>query len=159
MKHTIAALILALTVFGGRPASAQTQPEADPGVRPTRLIDRAEVRVSRIELQPGAARRVHAHDDVVYHLWIPIEGTLEITIRNDAPVAGKAGQAFFMTRGTPHGFKNVGSAPAAVFEIFIKQTTAAANDDFIGALVEGLSAANPRAPGTDDQRVRRSVAR
>jgi quercetin dioxygenase-like cupin family protein len=152
MQHAIPAFILALTMVGGSAASAQQLPEADPGVRPTRLIDRAEVRVSRLDIQPGSVRRVHAHDDVVYHLWIPIEGTLELTVRNEPPVAGKPGQAFFMTRGTPHGFKNVGSTPAAVFEIFIKQTTTAASQDFLGALLQGLMA-------DADQRVTRSVAR
>ena len=103
---------------------AQAGAEADPGVRFTRLIDRAEVRVSRLELQPGAERRVHQHDDVEYHMWVPVEGQLEITIGNAAPVRAAAlGQAFYMTRGTPHGFKNVGSTPATALEIFVKQTT------------------------------------
>jgi quercetin dioxygenase-like cupin family protein len=142
MKLSLAvAGIVVLAMLGGRPLVAQQQTpaagEADPGVRPTRLIDRAEIRVSRVEVQPGAIRRVHTHDDVEYHLWIPIEGTLELTIGSDAPVVGKAGQAFFMKRGTPHGFKNVGTTPAAVFEIFVKQTKTA---DARG-LAEALAAA------------------
>ncbi len=108
----------------GRPAAAG---EADPGVRPTRLIDRDEIRVSRVELQPGAVRAVHAHDDVEYHVWTPVVGTLEITIGSDQPVAARAGQAFFMKRGTRHGFRNTGTAPAAVFEIFVKKATTAAD--------------------------------
>jgi quercetin dioxygenase-like cupin family protein len=107
-------------------AQNQPLPEADPGVRPTRLIDRAEVRVSRIDMQAGSTRRVHQHDDVEYHLWIPIEGQLQLTIGSAAPVAAAAGQAFFMKRGTAHGFKNVGTTPGAVFEIFIKQASTAA---------------------------------
>src|SRR5262245_51547794 len=104
MMRWVSAVAIAFTLVGPRFAAAQAQAvgEADPGVRPTRLIDRAEVRVSRIDIQPGAVRRVHAHDDVVYHLWIPIEGSLELSIRDDPPVTGKPGQAFFMTRGTPH---------------------------------------------------------
>ena len=47
-------------------------------------------------------------------------------MRGEAPVVGQAGQAFFMTRGTPHGFKNVGQTTAAVFEIFVKQSKGAA---------------------------------
>lgn len=145
MKSSVAlAGIVALASLGSGSGWAQQTPaaaaEADPGVRPTRLIDRAEVRVSRIEIQPGAIRRVHTHDDVEYHLWIPIEGTLELTIRNEAPVAGKAGQAFFMTRGTPHGFKNIGTTPAAVFEIFVKQSKAAEAGDGPGALALDLRA-------------------
>jgi hypothetical protein len=60
------AFIVAMGVVGQ--PTAQTQPaavgEADPGVRPIRLIDRAEIRVSRVEIQAGATRRVHQHDDV-----------------------------------------------------------------------------------------------
>jgi quercetin dioxygenase-like cupin family protein len=97
------------------------------------LIDRAEVRVSRVELQPGATRSVHRHDDVEYHLWIPIEGSLELTITGAPPAAAKPGQAFFMTRGTSHGFKNLETTPAAVFEIFIKQTARAADRDLVEA--------------------------
>ena len=103
---------------------AQTPGEAAPGVRPVRLIDRDEIRVSRVELQPGAVRAVHAHDDVEYHVWAPVTGTLEITIGTDKPVAAAPGQAFFMKRGTQHGFRNTGTAPAAVFEIFVKKSTA-----------------------------------
>jgi quercetin dioxygenase-like cupin family protein len=115
----------AAAAAAGASSQAQAGAEADPGVRFTRLIDRAEVRVSRLELQPGAERRVHQHDDVEYHLWVPLEGQLEITIGNAPPVRpAAAGQAFFMQRGTPHGFKNIGSTPATALEIFVKQTTA-----------------------------------
>ncbi len=94
-------------------ATSQAQGEADPGVRPFRLIDRDEIRVSRVELQPGAVRRVHVHDDVEYHVWTPVVGTLEVTIGNEPPRAAAPGQAFFMKKGTPHGFRNTGTTPAA----------------------------------------------
>ena len=115
-------LLIVSPVFAQAPAQ---QGEADPGVRPTRLIDRAEIRVSRVEIAAGATRRVHQHDDVIYHLWVPLEGTLQITIGTDAPVTAKAGQAFFMKKGTPHGFKNIGTTPGAAMEIFVKQTATA----------------------------------
>jgi quercetin dioxygenase-like cupin family protein len=124
-KAFLLALSATLTVL---PAAAQAPgPEADPGVRPTRLIDRAEIRVSRVELQGGAVRAVHAHDDVEYHVWVPLEGRLEITIASDAPAVAEPGQAFFMTRGTQHGFRNLGSSPAAVMEIFVKQSSVSAS--------------------------------
>ena len=123
------AVLALLTLLIVRPAFAQApaqqQGEADPGVRPTRLIDRAEIRVSRVEIAAGSTRRVHQHDDVVYHLWVPLEGSLQITIGSDAPVTATAGQAFFMKKGTPHGFKNIGTTPGAAMEIFVKQTTTA----------------------------------
>ena len=118
---------LALTFFSVLHASAQTRPSPDPGVTPIRQIDRAEVRVTRVELQPGAVRSVHQHDDVRFHLFIPVTGKLELTIGSAKPVEATPGQAFFMEKSTPHGFKNVGSTPAAVMEVFVKDsgTTAA----------------------------------
>jgi quercetin dioxygenase-like cupin family protein len=104
------------------PASAQNRPAPDPGVNPVRQIDRAEVRVTRVELQPGAVRSVHTHDDVRFHLFIPIEGKLELTIGSAKPVEALPGQAFFMERGTPHGFRNAGTTPAAVMEVFVKDS-------------------------------------
>lgn len=132
------AVVLALLAGG---VSAQQPGEADPGVRPVRLIDRDEIRVSRVELQPGAVRKVHAHDDVEYHVWAPVSGSLEITIGTDAPKAAASGQAFFMKKGTMHGFRNTGSTPAAVFEIFVKKSTTMAATDVereVATLLAGL---------------------
>lgn len=143
MRQYIAAVGIMLATLVGRSAAAQTPAagEADPGVRPTRMIDRAEVRVSRVEIRTGATRRVHAHDDVAYHLWIPVEGTLQVTIGAAPPMTAVPGRAFFLKRGTPHGFKNIGTTPGAALEIFVKQTTTAAGDqDLLGALAEELAA-------------------
>jgi len=133
MRAVVATLLLSLSLVNigagrapGQQPATQLPGEADPGVRPFRLIDRDEIRVSRVELQPGAVRRIHVHDDVEYHVWAPVVGTLEITVGNDAPKAATPGQAFFMKRGTPHGFRNTGTTPAAVFEIFVKKSTTTA---------------------------------
>ena len=122
-RRAIAAGVLALALWLPSPTAPQApaQGEADPGIRPTRLIDRAEVRVSRVEIQPGATRRVHTHNDVQFHLWVPMTGTLQLSIGSEAPVPAASGQAFFLKRGTPHGFKNVGTSPAAVLEVFVKE--------------------------------------
>jgi quercetin dioxygenase-like cupin family protein len=136
------ALLLALWLPSPAYAQAGAQPEADPGVKPNRLIDRAEVRVSRVELQAGATRSVHAHTDVHFHLWVPLTGTLEFTMGSDPPVAAASGQAFFLKRGTRHGFRNAGTTPAAVLEVFVKDDPAKAdrNLDAAGALALGLAA-------------------
>jgi quercetin dioxygenase-like cupin family protein len=136
MRTRAAAVLFGLSLCGTFAAPVSAQPstqtaagEADPGVRPIRLIDRDEIRVSRVELQPGAVRRVHAHDDVEYHVWAPVSGTLEITIGRAAPVTAAPGQAFFMKKGTPHSFRNIGTTPAAVFEIFVKKSATIASVD------------------------------
>jgi len=129
------ALLVAAPLMGQTPAPA----EPDPGVRLIRLINRPEIRVSRIELQSGAARAVHAHDEVEYHVWVPLEGRLEITIAPDGPVVAEPGQAFFMTRGTQHGFRNVGSGPAAVMEIFVQQSSVTASREAAEQLAQVMA--------------------
>lgn len=132
--HRIAAAIVLpvlLTVgatlqVSAQQGTAQPQPSPDPGVTPTRLIDRDEIRITRVELAAGAVRSAHTHDDVEYHVWVPVTGTFEITIEKTAPVKAASGQAFFMKKGTSHVFRNTGSAPAAVLEIFVKRGALAA---------------------------------
>lgn len=119
----VSALIVAVAVLYALPAVAQT-PGPNPGVTPIRQIDRAEVRVTRVELQPGAVRSVHTHDDVRFHLFIPITGKIELTMGSAKPIETTPGQAYFMEKGTPHGFRNLGSTPAAVMEVFVKDDAA-----------------------------------
>jgi quercetin dioxygenase-like cupin family protein len=96
------------------------RPNANPGVTPIRLMDRSDVRVLRVELQPGAVRSVHVHNDVRYHLFIPVSGQIELSIGSAEPVTAAPGQAYYMEKGTPHGFRNIGSSPAIVVEVFAK---------------------------------------
>ena len=116
-----------VVLIAGLPMWAQQK--GDPGINPTTIVDRAEVRIGRVEIQPGAIRSVHQHDDVRFHLFIPLAGTLQITIGSEKPVEAQPGQAFFIKGGTPHGFKNVGTGPARVIEVFVKPNTAAAQAD------------------------------
>jgi len=120
-------------------AQAPTSNNANQGVNPVRLMDRPEVRVSRVEVAPGAVRAVHTHDDVKFHLWIPISGKLEITIGSAKPVEAASGQAFFMEKGTPHGFRNIGSTPATVMEIFVKDGSATAGVDLQNTILAVLA--------------------
>jgi mannose-6-phosphate isomerase-like protein (cupin superfamily) len=112
MQYKAVVLLLAASL-----AIAQSP---DPGVTPVRLLDRPEIRVSRVEIQPGAVRSTHTHDDVKFHVWVALTGKLEVTIGTAKPVLATENQAFFMLKGTPHGFRNVGTTPGAVMEIFVK---------------------------------------
>jgi len=114
----LVAVVFSLSSNSQTPGRAGSSP--NPGVTPTRLMDRADVRVTRVELQPGAVRSVHVHNDVRYHLFIPVNGKLELTIGSANPVEAVPGQAYYMEKGTPHGFRNVGSSPAMVMEVFVK---------------------------------------
>jgi quercetin dioxygenase-like cupin family protein len=141
-------LLAAFAFFAAGPVAAQTPAQGgpDPGVRPTRLIERAEVRVSRVEIQPGAVRSVHAHNDVEYHLWVPLEERREVTIESGNPTIATPGQAFFLERGTLHGFRNVGTTLTAVLEVFGKQSEIAALSDELKELAMGMARGHSALP-------------
>jgi quercetin dioxygenase-like cupin family protein len=132
------ALLCALPAVAQAPAPAQ---KANPGVNPIRLMDRQEVRVTRVEIQPGGVRSIHTHDDVRFHLWIPVSGKLELTIGSAKPVEAVSGQAFFLAKGTQHGFKNVGNTTAAVIEVFVKDAASAAEVQSFGLALAALAKA------------------
>ena len=139
--YAIVSTISVALLYAGRVgAQAPAANNADKGVNPVRLMDRPEVRVSRVEVAPGAVRSVHTHDDVRFHLWIPISGKLEITIGSAKPVEAGSGQAFFMEKGTPHGFRNIGSTPATVMEIFVKEGSATAKVNVQDVVLAALAA-------------------
>ena len=129
MQRLTTAAVFVCAVLLAAFSWAQRAPAPDPGVAATRLINRDEIRISRVVLQPSAVRSVHAHNDVEYHAWIPLEGTFELTVGTNAPVAALPGQAFFFERGTMHGFRNVGDTEAAVMEVFVKDSGSNASRD------------------------------
>jgi mannose-6-phosphate isomerase-like protein (cupin superfamily) len=92
---------------------------ADPGVMFTTLMNRPEVRILRVEIQPGAVRRVHTHEDVTFHLLMPLTGPLQVTAGTET-VEAKVGQAYFMLKSMPHSFTNTGKTPVLVMETFVK---------------------------------------
>jgi mannose-6-phosphate isomerase-like protein (cupin superfamily) len=123
------------------PAPSQTPPnakDADKGYTPVRLWERPDVRATRVEIKANTIRAIHQHDDVKFHLFIPLKGTLQISIGSDKPVDAPVGQAFYIKGGTPHGFRNIGSTPGEVMEIFVKDGASTASLDALGALAAAL---------------------
>jgi quercetin dioxygenase-like cupin family protein len=108
---------------GGQGVGSQGDP--DPGVHFVVVVDNPHVRVLQVTLQPGAVRRPHVHNDVTFHMMVPVTGGLELTVEgqitNTVP-----GQAYYMVKGQQHGFTNKTAAPVQVIELFIKPPAAAA---------------------------------
>src|SRR5262245_58982687 len=52
----------------------------DPGVNFLNVVENPHVRVLQVTLQPGAVRRPHVHNDVTFHMLVPINGSLELTV-------------------------------------------------------------------------------
>ena len=118
-----AAVLFASSVRAQAPSPAQAGApvtrEADPGVFTTPVLDRAEVRASRLEVKPGGTRRAHQHDDVQFHLFIPVSGSIRLT-RNGEAIDSVVGQVYFLDKGTPHTFTNAGTTSASAVEVFVK---------------------------------------
>jgi quercetin dioxygenase-like cupin family protein len=114
-------------------------PAGDRGVSRAVLIDRPEIRVLRVEVEPGAIRNLHKHDDVQYHLFVVIAGNMEVLIGTDAPAKAPEGATLFFKPGTSHGFRNIGTGKAAAVEIFVRQSSIKAKQDAGHALAEALS--------------------
>jgi quercetin dioxygenase-like cupin family protein len=109
---------------GGQGVGATGTP--DPGVNFLVVVDNAHVRVLQVTLQPGAVRRNHVHNDVTFHMMVPVTGSLELTVEKDPVITAVPGQAYYMMKGQNHGFANKGSAPVQVIELFIKPDPGAA---------------------------------
>ncbi len=92
----------------------------DPGVNFLNVVENPHVRVLQVTLQPGAVRRPHVHNDVTFHMLVPITGSLELTVEKDPVITTVPGQAYYMVKGQTHGFTNKSSAPVQVIELFIK---------------------------------------
>ena len=120
----VAAVLFASLVRAQAPSPAQAGPpatrEVDPGVFNTSpIIDRAELRAGRLEIKPGGTRRVHQHDDVQFHLFIPLTGSVQLNIGTET-INAVAGQVYFINKGTPHGFKNASDSTSTAVEVFVK---------------------------------------
>ena len=96
-------------------------PEGGRGVSNAALLNQAEVRAVRVDVEPGGIRNRHSHDDVQFHLFIPISGTMSLEVGSDKPVDLGPWQAHFIKGSTQHGFRNTGASTATVMEVFVKK--------------------------------------
>lgn len=131
MGRLVAATVVGVVMWGFVSAVAQSPGagaiEMKPiaatsghGITNAPLIDRAEVRVLRVDVGPGGVRNVHTHDDVRFHLFIPISGTVRLQVGAEAPADVRPWQATYIPGGTRHGFTGIGGAPVTVMEVFVK---------------------------------------
>ncbi len=103
---------------GGQKVGTTGNP--DPGVNFLNVVENPHVRVLQVTLQPGAVRRPHVHNDVTFHMLVPITGSLELTVEKNPIVTTVPGQAYYMTKGQTHTFANKTGAAVQVIELFIK---------------------------------------
>jgi len=101
-----------------------------PGVSPTTIMDQADVRVARVQLEAGATRPSHVHNEGPFHMVIPISGPLQVFFGPEGKEETETlapGQVHYFKSNTPHGFKNPNSTPVTFMEIFVKNAGRAGN--------------------------------
>ena len=121
------ALLLAFSFFAPN-ATAQAvggaekaRPVAgDPGISSMVVMDQPQFRVLRDYAEPGAARRMHSHDDATWHVFTLVTGQLLLTIEGESPVEVTQGQVANLKGGAKHTFTNTGTVTATIVEVFGK---------------------------------------
>ena len=90
------------------------------GVSNAVLRDQPEVRALRVRVESGGARVIHSHDDVKFHLFVPIKGPMTLDLEGGQSVEVPPWQPYYMNAGTLHGFRNILASPVDIMEIFVK---------------------------------------
>ncbi len=122
---TLATMLQPVCVIGQIATGDRSTPlrplagEGNVGVSNATLLDQ-EARILRVLVEAGATRVMHQHDDVQYHLFIPITGPMELRLADGKSVEVKPWQPYLMKRGTLHGFHNNGSSAVEILEVFVK---------------------------------------
>ncbi len=123
------------------------------------VVENPHVRVLQVTLQPGAVRRPHVHNDVTFHMLVPVTGSLELTVEKDPVVTTVPGQAYYMVKGQTHSFTNKSAAAVQVIELFIKPDPAtAAADAGRGASDRRPGARNTAGQVTNNENRKRNKA-
>jgi mannose-6-phosphate isomerase-like protein (cupin superfamily) len=118
----VVALVAQTTVVVGdrstplRPVAAA----GNVGISNAVLRDQGDVRALRVVVEPGGTRVMHAHDDVKFHLFVPISGQMTLNLEGAPSVVVPPWQPYYMKVGTRHGFQNTGTSPVEIMEVFVK---------------------------------------
>ena len=90
------------------------------GISNAVLRDQPEIRVIRVQVEPAGTRAMHAHNDVKFHMFIPISGPMKLDFDSGQSVDVPAWQPYYMKAGTQHGFHNTSSGAVEIMEVFVK---------------------------------------
>jgi quercetin dioxygenase-like cupin family protein len=90
------------------------------GISNAVLRDQPEVRVIRVQVEAGGTRAMHAHNDVKFHMFIPISGPMTLDLDGGQSVDVPPWQPYYMKTSTQHGFHNAGSSAVEIMEVFVK---------------------------------------
>ena len=84
------------------------------------LRDQSDIRIIRVVVEAGGKRAMHAHNDVKFHLFVPVSGPMVVDLDGGQSANVPAWQPYYMKAGTQHGFHNTGTSAVEIMEIFVK---------------------------------------
>ena len=144
MKTTTTVLLF--LALASAPAVAQQAPSAQPQRQPvtvTTILQRPEVRVIRVAIQPNSTRTAHAHADALFHLFMPLDGTIDLGIEGEPSERLGPWQAHFFKGGTTHAFTNTSASAVQWLEVFVQKTATSADLDVGQALALAMASLSP----------------
>jgi quercetin dioxygenase-like cupin family protein len=118
-----ARLIAAAVLVAGSGLALQLAQAQQSGIGRTEVLRHdlgekgREIIQVRVDFAPGAAFGMHTHpgEEIAYVL----EGSLEYQFEGKPPITLKAGDSLFISAGTPHAARNVGSVDAAELATYL----------------------------------------
>jgi len=118
---SLVALAAQNTATGNRttPLVELTDP-GNVGVSNAVLRDQPDVRVGHVFVASGGARVIHSHDDVKFHLFIPMTGPMTLDLEGGQSVEVLPWEPYYMEAGTRHGFHNILASPVDILEVFVR---------------------------------------
>ena len=141
----LAVSALALTtspVFAQAQAPPQPQAPRQP-VTVTQLLQRPEMRVIRVAIQPNSTRTAHAHAEALFHLFMPLDGTIDLTIEGEPSERLGPWQSHFFKGGTTHAFTNPSGSVVQWLEVVVQKTATSADLDVGQALALAMASLSP----------------
>jgi len=138
------ALGFAISIVAVTASPVFAQPQAQPQaprqpVTVTQLLQRPEVRVIRVAIQPNSTRTAHAHADALFHLFMPLDGTIDVAIEGERAERLGPWQAHFFKGGTTHAFTNASGSVVQWLEVFVQKTATSADADVADALAVAIA--------------------
>ncbi len=92
----------------------------DPGISSMLVLEDTAFRVLRDYAEPGATRRLHAHNTATYQVFMLVTGKIRLTVEGQDAVDILPGEVVSLLGGASHTFTNTGEVTATIVEVFGK---------------------------------------
>ena len=79
------------------------------------------------------------HADALFHLFMPLDGTIDVTIEGEPSERLGPWQAHFFKGGTTHAFTNTSGSAVQWLEVFVQKTPTSADIDLGHALALAMA--------------------